>query len=346
MNAKFASLPSPVGCSHEEILNLLLEEEYGHLPKGERTFSVEEISRDKGFLAGKANLVKLAFTMKSSFGEYTFPLYEVVPEDGKKHPAFLHINFRDLIPDKYQPTEELIDNGYAVFTFCYKDVTSDDGDFTNGLAGVVYKNGERGERDAGKIALWAYTATYVLDYILTRKEVDKGRITVLGHSRLGKTALLAGALDSRFYCAISNDSGCSGAALFCEKTGERMADICRVFPYWFSKHFLSYVHHEEALPFDQHFLLAANAPHRVYVASAQEDTWACPPNEFASAHLASPYYESLSLTGFICEDEAPLLGKCYHEGRIGYHLRPGKHYQSREDWVKQIAYLETQYRKD
>ena len=340
------SLPSPIGLSHDELLDILLEEEYGHLPTGERAFCVEEISRDESFLAGKANLVKLAFTMKGSFGEYTFPLYEVVPNDGKEHPAFLHINFRDLVPDRYQPTEELVDNGYAVFTFCYKDVTSDDGDFTNGLAGVIYQGGERSEKDAGKIALWAYTATFVMDYILTRVEVDKEHISVIGHSRLGKTALLAGALDSRFYCAISNDSGCSGAAISRGKSGETIADICRVFPYWFSEHYKMYVNNENAQPFDQHFLLAANAPHRVYVASATEDDWACPPHEYASACLVSPYYEGLGLSGFVGADKEAIVGKCYHDGRVGYHLRPGRHYQSREDWLKVMAYLQKQYSMD
>ena len=342
MKNRFDSIPSPLGYTHDALLDILMEEEYGRLPVGEKSFSVEEISRDKGFLAGKANLVRLAFTMKGSFGEYTFPLYQVIPNDGEVHPAFLHINFRDNIPDKYQPTEELIDNGYAVFTFCYKDVTSDDGDFTNGLAGVIYKDGERGERDAGKIALWAFTATYVLDYILTRNEIDKNRVSIVGHSRLGKTALLAGALDPRFYCAISNDSGCSGAAISRDKGGERIADICRNFPYWFSKHYLRYVNNENAQPFDQHFLLCANAPHRVYVCSAIEDTWACPENEYASCTLASDYYESLGLKGFVSEDEMPEIGRCYHDGFIGYHLRAGTHYQSREDWIKQMLYLKKQ----
>ena len=339
MSNRFSSIPSPLGLSHEELLKILLDEEYGHLPSGERSFSVEEISRDKGFLAGKANLVKVAFTMRGSFGEYTFPLYEVVPNDGVARPAFLHINFRDFIPDKYQPTEELIDNGYAIFTFCYNDVTSDNGDFTNGLAGVIYKNGEREENDAGKIALWAYAAKFVMDYIETRPEIDKSRVSVIGHSRLGKTALLAGALDPRFHCAISNDSGCSGAAIFRDKDGERIVDICRNFPYWFSKHFLRYVNREEELPFDQHFLLCANAPHRVYVASAFEDRWACPENEYDACILASDYYKSLGLMGFVSEDDMPVVGKCYHEGMIGYHLRLGRHYQGREDWLKQMDYL-------
>ena len=107
-----------------------------------------------------------------------------------------------------------------------------------------------------------------------------------------------------------------------------------------------YVHNENAQPFDQHFLLAANAPHRVYVASATEDDWACPPHEYASARLACAYYESLGLVGFVGADEEAVVGKCYHDGRVAYHLRPGKHYQSREDWLKVMAYLKKQYSMD
>ena len=340
------NIPSPCGLSHDEIVKILLDEEYGHLPQGARRFHVEEMSRDASFAAGKANLVKLAFTMEGDFGSYTFPLYEVIPVGEVKHPAFLHINFRDLIPDKYQPTEELIDRGYATFTFCYKDVTSDDGDFTNGLAGVVYPHGERGEYAAGKIALWAWAATFVMDYIQTKESIDGKRVTVTGHSRLGKTALLAGALDPRFYCAISNCSGAPGAALSRQKTGETIAKICKTFPFWFSKHYHGYADKEDSLPFDQHFLIAANAPHRAYITSAELDDWACPPNEYAAARLASEYYASLGLVGLVSEDESANMKKAYHDGSIGYHIRRGLHYFSRTDWLYHMQYLEKSFDSD
>ena len=82
-------------------------------------------------------LQKLMLNCKAEWGEFSFPVYYASPNNKSNVPCFIHINFRDLIPDKYQPTEELVDNGFATLTFCYKDVTSDDNDFTNGLAGVV-----------------------------------------------------------------------------------------------------------------------------------------------------------------------------------------------------------------
>jgi len=144
------------------------------------------------------------------------------------------VNFRDDNPDRYQPTEEIIDNGFAVLTVCYKDVTSDDGDFTNGLAGVLFPDGKRGADDSGKISMWAWAASRLLDYAETLSDkLDLEKSVVCGHSRLGKTALVAAMFDSRFKFSYSNDSGCSGAALARGTTGETVEDICDRFPFWF-----------------------------------------------------------------------------------------------------------------
>ena len=228
----------------------------------------------------------------------------------------------------YLPAEEIADQGYAVLSVCYQDISSDNGDFTDGLAGLVYPDGQRDPDQCGKIGLWAWAAVRLLEYALTLPELDHSRISVAGHSRLGKTALLAGALEPRFFCAWSNDSGCSGAALARNNTGETVAVICKNFPYWFCENYLKYAGNEETLPFDQHFLLAANAAHKVYVASASEDAWACPENEYLSCVAASPCFAA----GFVHPDRLPEVGEAFHEGDIGYHLRAGGHYLSREDW--------------
>jgi len=329
-----------VGLSKSEIMNLLQTEIYGKMPPKPTAVSVEERARDRSFCAGKADLVTLDFTVKADFGEYTFPLYYVCPKKVGAVPAFIHINFRDSIPDRYQPTEEIIDSGYATLTFCYKDVTTDDGDFSNGLAGVYYKDGKQTDDGCGKIMLWAWMASAVMDYAMTLPELDHERISVCGHSRLGKTALVAGAIDERFYCAFSNDSGCGGAALEREKGGERIAKITEVFPFWFCKKYSTYANNEEAMPLDQHFLIAANRPHRVYVASAALDAWACPENEYLSCVAASEYYKADGGMGFVHPDRMPKIGDAFHDGYIGYHLRDGKHYLSREDWARFVEFLE------
>ena len=330
---KDMNLPTLVGKEKSELLELLLQEEYGYLPPASRNVRVEVLKTDEKFCAGKAILQKLALTCDAPLGEFTFPVYAVCPKDnGTKRPAFIHINFRDDIPDRYQPTEELVDRGFAVYTVCYKDVSSDDGDFTSGLAGKVYENGKRPANGCGKIGLWAWAAMAVMDYAQTLDELDKSKISVIGHSRLGKTALLAGALDERFYCAFSNNSGCSGAAISREKDGETIADIVQRFPFWFCENYYKYVNNESSLPFDQHWLIAANVPHKVYVASAEGDIWAGPKNEYLACTLADEYYKSKGSSGFVHPDRLPNTGECFHDGDIGYHIRAGLHYLGREDW--------------
>ena len=243
-------------------------------------------------------------------------------------------------------SEEIVDNGFACLSFCYEDVTKDNGDFTNGLAGVLYENGQRGTHDAGKIAMWAWAAQRVMDYAEKEDRLDKSCAIVCGHSRLGKTALLCGATDERFKFAHSNDSGCSGAAITRNKVGEDVEFITKTFPYWFCENYKQYVKRESEMPFDQHYLVACLAPRHAYVASAIEDEWADPASELLSCVAATPAYEAYGLVGFICDDRLPVVGDIYHEGNIGYHLRAGKHYFSREDWNKLTAFVNKKMGKD
>ena len=336
-----AGLPDVCGLEKEKIVDLLLREEYGYLPEAPSSVSAELVSVDKKFCAGKADLEVYNLVCDCGFGKFSFPIRVVIPKKNRPVPAFVHINFRPDVPDRAQPTEEIVDAGYAVLSFCYKEVTSDDGDFTNGLAGLVYPDGIRNPDSCGKLGLWAWAAMRVLDYALTLDSINSNRISVTGHSRLGKTALLAGMLDERFYCTISNDSGCSGASIARENTGETVKKIADRFPYWFCENYYKYSDNEDAMPFDQHFLLAANYPHRVYVASAKEDEWACPKNEFLSCIAASEFYKSRGRVGFIHNGEMPECGKPLLGGDIGYHIREGTHYQSREDWNYYIRFIES-----
>lgn len=320
-----------------EMLNVLLEEEYGHLPQKPTNLSwkVEE-NIVRNFCAGKAVLNKITITCQIGEKVFSFPFCLALPTAEGRHPFFVHINFRDSVPDRYMPTEELIDNGFAVFSLCYTDVTSDNGDFTNGLAGVLYENGERKPNDAGKIAMWAWAAQRVMDYAQTLDDVlDLKNSIVCGHSRLGKTALLTAVTDERFAFAYSNDSGCSGAAITRKKNGEAVKDICKVFPYWFCENYKKYVDNEDNMPFDQHYLIASIAPRKVLIGSASEDCWADPVSEQLCCAAASDAFEK----GFICEKFPAGNGDEFFEGNIGYHLRKGCHYFSREDWLKLIKFV-------
>ena len=324
----------------EEMLDILFREEYGYMPPKPAEMTWELKKHDiSNYCAGKADLHKVELTCRMERGDFSFPVYVSIPRGEGKYPFFVMINFRDNVPDRYLPSEELVDNGFAVLSFCYKDVTSDDGDFTNGLAGILYENGKRGDTDPGKIAMWAWAAQRVMDYAQSLDCLDYSRSCVCGHSRLGKTAMLTAATDERFTFAHSNNSGCSGAAITRDKVGERVADICDRFPFWFCENYKKYAEKEHEMPFDQHYLAACIAPRYLYVASAVEDTWADPESEMLTCVATSEVYEAKGLDGFVCEDRPPRVGDIYHKGHIGYHLRSGLHYFSREDWQRLIEFI-------
>lgn len=329
----------PTLLPRQEMLDILLKEEYGYLPpKPEKTVWKIEENQIPNFCAGKAAADKVTAVCQLNGKEFSFPFYVCIPTREGKHPFFVHINFRDCVPDRYMPTEELIDNGFAVLSFCYEDITKDNDDFTDGLAGVLYNDGLRGPDDAGKIAMWAWAAQRVMDYAQTMEHVlDMQRSVVCGHSRLGKTALLAAAADTRFSYAYSNDSGCSGAAITRGKQGERVDVICNVFPFWFCGNYKKYMGAEESMPFDQHYLVASIAPRKVLIGSASEDLWADPVSEFLCCMAAGPAFG-----GFPHEDRLPETGDKYFEGKIGYHLRKGLHYFSREDWLRLMEFVTIQ----
>ena len=246
--------------------------------------------------------------------------------------------------------EEIADAGFDVLCVCYTDLSSDDGDFTNGLAGLFY-DGPRGEHDAGKLMLWAYGASRILDMAAELPMLDLSRAAVMGHSRLGKTALLAGMLDERFRFVFSNDSGCSGAALSrgnlgqtgalgpYGKTGESIRYITETFPFWFAPCYARFADTNAPEGFDQHHLLAAIAPRYAYVASADMDDWADPDSEFLSCVAASVAWERLGLSGFVHSSRLPKTGEAYQVGHVGYHRRHGKHFLSRHDWAYYMSFI-------
>ena len=322
--------------SREEMLEILQREVYGYMPPEptEITFTTE-YDVVSTYAAGKARIREVTANCVVNGKTFTFKFRGVIPNGTEKVPFIIHIGMA-LGEHRYQPNEEIVDNGFAVFNFNYTSIASDDKDFTNGLAACLYENGQRGDTDAGKIAMWAWAASRVMDYCEQEMDhkLDLNRGGVAGHSRCGKAALLAGATDTRFQYVYSNDSGSTGAAISRLKSGEDVNRITSLFPYWFCKNYKQYAMKEMEMPFDQHYLLACIAPRHVLVGSASEDSTADPVSEQLGCLAASPAFQN----GFVCDGVA-LVGDEFFEGDIGYHLRKGKHYFSREDWQKLFKFI-------
>lgn len=340
-NARRADWPA----LQQKMKALLLQEEYGVIPPMECGVKGEVKSRDRRFCAGKSTLYEVDLTVALPLGSYTFPCHFSLPNSPGPHPLFVYLDFYHAAPSRYLPSEEIAERGYAVLSACHNLISKDAADdYQEGLGKLLRDAakdaGVPREQLPGKLAIWAFAASRMLDYALTNPHIDSSRTAVIGHSRLGKAALLCALNDERFQAIIANNSGCSGAAVTRGKTGEHISDITRVFPFWFCDNYLKYAGHEDTLPFDQHFLLAALAPRLVITGSAREDEWAGPEHEYLSCMAVSPAWEMLGHPGFVGPDELPQPGDVFHEGSIGYHLRSGTHYLSRHDWMHYMDFLD------
>ncbi len=340
-----ASTPEEFAARREEIKALLIDQCYGEFPPAPEKVDFE-IVKDDPFCAGHATLQEILAHCTLPGGKvFSFKFFAVIPTRGDNFPAFVHINFRPDVPDRYMPSEELCDNGFAVFSFWCNELNTDDhaGDFSNGIASLLFPDGKRGDTGASKLTMWAWGAMRVMDYIQTLDCIDKKNIAVVGHSRMGKTAMIAGGFDERFAFVISNDSGCGGAALHRGKNGETIAFMSQVLWFWHCENYLKYNGDASALPFDQHFLAALTCPRKLYIASGSMDDWADPTSEYLCGFAASPAWALFGEKGLVGEDRPPVAEDVYHEGSIGYHCRHGRHYLSRWDWLRFMEYIRKHY---
>jgi len=363
-----------------EVLELFEEHVYGRRPGRPDGMVFDVTSTDTNALDGLAIREQVSIQFEGRQVPYALHLLVYLPKSNRgPSPVFLGYNFNgnhSIHPDPgitlsrawmrtsdngnvdHRATEEsrgksssrwpvelILKHGYALATAYYGDLEPDHKDGWKDGIRSYYKTDEHGSPlavdDWGAISAWSWGLSRIVDYLETDKQIDASKIVLLGHSRLGKTALWAGAKDERFAITISNDSGCGGAALSRRAFGETVERINTDFPHWFNGRFKSYNGNEGALPVDQHELIALMAPRPVYVASAEGDLWADPNGEFLAVKAAGVVYELFGKTGVGVLEQAAVdrpVGDY-----VGYHVRTGKHDITEYDWLQYLKFADRHF---
>lgn len=358
-----------------EILSLFKEQVYGKIPGELNIASYEIIEKSNNALDGKAirKQVLLKFEKQNKTLDVNLLIY--LPKNVKKAPLFVGYNFygnHTIVNDKEviltkawirnneefgiknnQASEKsrgvrtnrwavdkIISAGYGLAAMYYGEVDPDKNDFSDGIHPFFYADNQSrpADNEWGAISAWAWGLTKAMDYFEKDSDIDNSKIIVMGHSRLGKTSLWAGAIDERFAIVISNNSGCGGAALSRRRIGETVAVMNKTFPHWCCKNYDAYNNNEDELPIDQHLLIALMAPRPVYIASAEEDRWADPKGEFLSGYYATPVYNLYGKKG-IATNTMPKVNHPI-QNTIGYHIRTGKHDVTDYDWEQYVKFAD------
>lgn len=365
-----------------EILRLFEDHVHGRSPKAINHLQFEVTSTDAHAFGGKATRRQVTvFVMGKRDGPSIDVLIFIPNAAQKPVPAFLGLNFygnhtidadagitlskRWMRPNrdkgivnnqatevsrgtsaKRWPVEMIVDRGYALATLYYGDIEPDFPEgWQKGLRTAFDTKDETagyGPRRWGSIGVWSRGLSRALDYLEHDEDVDSKRVAVMGHSRLGKTALWAGAQDERFAIVISNNSGEGGASIVRRRFGEALHHSVSMVPYWYRARYRDYAMHENRLPVDAHMMIALVAPRPIYIASATQDLWADPRGEFLAAKHAGPVYRLFGCDG-VGVDKMPAPDQSIGNF-IGYHVRTGKHGVMAYDWQQYLNFADRHFR--
>ncbi|MEI6520903.1 MAG: hypothetical protein WCO98_12825 [bacterium] len=183
------------------------------------------------------------------------------------------------------------------------------------------------EGNYGALSAWAWGYHRCVDVLEKMSFADSSKIGIVGHSRGGKAALLAGATDDRIAVTSPNNSGCGGAGSYKYQgpESETITNIMQAVPYWFNPDFKDYIGRENELPFDQHFLKALIAPRPLLTTEALDDLWANPTGTWQTHTAAKEAYKFLN---------APK--------QIGIFFRKGGHNHGIDDWCVFLDFMDWQ----
>jgi len=225
--------------------------------------------------------------------------------------------------------------GYAIATYHYQDTGEDtigrlqDGSwaFRTTRFFPAYP-----EYDWGLAAGWAWGLSRAVDFLVGERDVDRAKLIALGHSRLGKAVLIAGAFDERLAVVAPAGSGAGGTGAYrfngAGRGGrEGLADMMRKYPNWFAPPLYQFANDVDRLPFDQHWFIALTAP-RAFISLEGADDQNCVTNATKQAWLgATAAYTRLG-----------------QRARLGVHYANHRHALADEDWLALVDFADLHLR--
>lgn len=236
------------------------------------------------------------------------------------------------------PVKGILAHGYALAFFYAGDVVADVKDEAPAQLARFAGDAPEGEQP-GAIAVWAWMYSRAVDVLAADPRIDAARIALWGHSRNGKSALLAAAFDPRIAAVIAHQSGKGGATLTRSMDGETVAQMTTSYPHWFAKNYASFAGREAEIPVEQHQLLALIAPRPVLLGNGKRDKWSDPPGAFRAAEGADAAYELLGSKGL----DQPSMEKANLAAPLAYFLRGGMHGVTSEDWRNFLTFLDAHF---
>lgn len=361
-----------------EIVEMVQRYEYGFAPEaGPITFATE--APDVAVYGGKGTLRQVAISM-AGVPEDGPKLHLAIflPNNGKeRHPVFLGINKCGNLgvsteaaviynPKTYVHKEcpaggegcrgfeaeawsvpLFLERGYALATFHESDVDADEPDSDVGVQKYFPDLPYPEDEQWATIRTWAWGFSRCVDYLVQDAQIDPKRIAVTGHSRRGKTSLLAAAMDTRVSLAAPHQSGTGGTALCRDNDQETVKRINTVFPHWFDGKFKEYNDNEAALPMDQHFLEALIAPRALIDTQGLQDKWANGTSGLRALHAADPVYKLLGARGAV--GEGVLTSEAITQENAGNLLQyrlDMKHQIHHDFWVKVLDFADLVWGKE
>jgi hypothetical protein len=239
---------------------------------------------------------------------------------------------------------DILGRGWGYATIGYNDIQPDKADaFNQGVVGATSPGKLPADDEWGDISAWAWGISRVIDYLETNTAIDARQIAVHGHSRIGKTALWASALDPRIAAVYASCPGEMGAALSRRDFGETVDDMTQRFPYWFNRNFQKWAGHWNDMPVDAHLLIALSAPRPVFVTGGSEDQWADPVGEFQALVAAGPVYRLLGKKD-LGTTTLPALDTPQISGDLGWYYHKGPHAATPEDWRVFLQFLDAHFK--